>query len=65
MIAPQMTAVTTATKRQTAMALQSKQGVIYPVGERAADNADPRPLNGLNGPNILMVLLSNGLNIKN
>lgn len=35
MIAPQMTAVTTATKRQTAKELKSKQGVIFPVGERA------------------------------
>ena len=60
MIATQMTAVTTATKRQTAKELQSKQGVIYPVGERAADNADPRHHNGPNGPNgpyVLMVLI--------
>ncbi len=35
MIAPQMTAVTTATKRQKPKALQSKQGVIYTVSERA------------------------------
>lgn len=58
MIATQMTAVTTATKRQTAKALQSKQGVIFPVGERAADNADPRHPNGPNGPYVLMVLMS-------
>lgn len=52
MIAPQMTAVTTATKRQTAKELQSKQGVIYHVGERAADNADTR------SHNVLIVLMS-------
>lgn len=56
MIAPQMTAVTTATKRQTPKALQSKQGVIYPVGERVTSYHRALSVTHSQKPDIFLLL---------